>query len=147
MNDQHALEELEEAWARAERQADAGTLEAISTPDFTLVGPLGFVLEKDQWLDRYRTGDLVTQRLSVEDPVTRLYGDAALTIGRHVQDAEYRGQPANGQFRSTHVAVRTDAGWRLAGIHLSPIGGPPPFARPAGQPSSEGTPRTGGGGR
>ena len=151
MNDQHteirAIEELETAWSQAELRADTGTLEAISTSDFTLVGPLGFVLDKEQWLERYRSGDLVTASLSLEDPATRVYGNAAVTLARHIQRASYQGRPANGQFRTTHIAVRDDSRWLLAGIHLSPIGGPPPFARPAEPGTREGTPPAGANGR
>ncbi|MGH2886043.1 MAG: nuclear transport factor 2 family protein [Solirubrobacteraceae bacterium] len=127
--------------------ADTGTLEAISTSDFTLVGPVGFVLDKQQWLERYRSGDLVTGSLSLEDPAIRVYAAAAVTIARHIQRASYKGQPADGQFRTTHIAVRVDRGWLLAGIHLSPIGGPPPFARAAEQRAGEGAAPTGASGQ
>src|SRR6059058_961631 len=151
MNDQQteidAIEELETAWSQAEMVADTDTLEAISTSDFMLVGPFGFVLDKQQWLERYRSGDLVTGSLSLEDPAIRVYGEAAVTIARHIQRASYKGQPADGQFRTTHIAVRVDRRWLLAGIHLSPIGGPPPFARPAEHRAGEGTPSTGASGQ
>jgi hypothetical protein len=141
MNDQQttsdALRGLETTWTQAELRADTVTLEAISTGDFMLVGPLGFVLNKQQWLERYRSGDLVTHSLSFEDRVTRVYGDAAVTIARHVQQASYKGQPADGQFRTTHIVVHGEGGWLLAGIQLSPIGGPPRFARPAEQRAGE----------
>jgi ketosteroid isomerase-like protein len=122
------LQELEQRWIKGEIEADAVALEALAVDDFMLVGPAGFVLDKQQWLDRYRQGDLVTRSLSFEDTTTRVYGNAAVTIGRHVQEAEYRGHPADGEFRATHIAVRDSSQWRLAGLHLSPIGGPPPFA-------------------
>jgi ketosteroid isomerase-like protein len=122
------LRELEQRWTEAEMKADVDALDALSTDDFTLVGPVGFVLNKQQWLDRYRESDLVTRSLSLEDPVTRVYPKAAVTIGRHVQEAEYHGRPVNGEFRATQIAVHDGSGWRLAGLHLSPIGGPPPFA-------------------
>ena len=151
MNDQQteidSIEELETAWSQAEMGADTGTLEAISTSDFMLVGPVGFVLDRQQWLERYRSGDLVTGSLSLEDPAIRVYGEAAVTIARHIQRASYKGQPADGQFRTTHIAVRVDRRWLLAGIHLSPIGGPPPFTRPAEQRARERTPPTGASGR
>jgi ketosteroid isomerase-like protein len=122
------LHELERRWATAEIDADAPALDAIATDDFILVGPAGFVLSKQQWLERYRHRDLLTRSLSFDDTTTRVYGDAAVTIGRHVQQAEYRGQPANGEFRATHIAVRDGSRWLLAGVHLSPIGGPGQFA-------------------
>ena len=93
-----------------------------------LVGPVGFVLDKQQWLERYRGGSLRTTALAFEDAVTRVHGDCAIRIGRHVQEAEFQGRPVNGEFRATHIAVRDGDRWRLAGVHLSPIGGPPPFA-------------------
>ena len=93
-----SIEELETAWSQAEMGADTGTLEAISTADFALVGPLGFVLDKQQWLERYRSGDLVTGSLSLDDPVIRVYGEAAVTIARATSSGRrYKGEPADGQ--------------------------------------------------
>jgi ketosteroid isomerase-like protein len=114
--------ELGRRWADAEQRADVETLDALAVADFALVGPLGFVLNKQQWLDRYRTGDLVTSSLTWDEVTVRSYGDAAVAIGKHTQQASYRGQPSDGQFRVTHIAVRAGEQWQLAGIQLSPIG-------------------------
>jgi ketosteroid isomerase-like protein len=88
------------------------------------------VLDKGQWLERYRSGDFATKSLAWDDVTVRDYGNTAITVGTQTQQASYQGNPANGQFRVTHVWVRDGAGWELAGVHLSPIGGPPPFAPP-----------------
>lgn len=114
--------ELGQRWAEAEQRADIAALDAMTVADFMLVGPLGFVLDKQQWLDRYRSGDLVTSSLVWDEVTVREYGDAAIAVGRHTQRATYRGQPSDGEFRATHIAVRTADGWQLAGIQLSPIG-------------------------
>ncbi|GEL20676.1 nuclear transport factor 2 family protein [Pseudonocardia asaccharolytica] len=124
------IHELGRRWAEAEQRGDTPSLDAMTTDDFTLVGPLGFVLDRGQWLQRYRGGELVTRSLVWNEVEVRDYGDAAVAVGRHTQQASYQGNPVDGQFRATHVAVRRDGRWLLAGIHLSPIGGPPPFARP-----------------
>jgi ketosteroid isomerase-like protein len=123
------LADLDRTLTRAEIDGDIATLDALATEDFTLVGPVGFVLNKREWLDRYRGGGLRTKALAFEDAVTRVYGDSAIRVGRHIQEAEFQGRPVDGQFRATHVAVRQGDRWRLAGVHLSPIGGPPPFAQ------------------
>jgi ketosteroid isomerase-like protein len=119
---------LGERWARAERDGDAAALDDLSVADFTLVGPLGFVLDKREWLDRFRAGAFTVEALDWEDVSVRDYGEAAVAIGVHAQRAAFGGNRADGKFRATHIAVRDGDRWRLAGMHLSPIGGPPPFA-------------------
>jgi ketosteroid isomerase-like protein len=125
------IRDLGRRWADAEVRADVATLDQLSADDFTLVGPAGFVLTKQQWLDRYRPGgQLSTSKLEWHDVAVRDYGSAAVAVGVHTQEASYDGHPANGAFRATHVLIRSGDRWLLAGMQLSPIGGPPPFARP-----------------
>jgi ketosteroid isomerase-like protein len=123
----HVLQ-LGRRWADAEQSGDVAALDDLAAQDFTLVGPLGFVLDKAQWLDRYRSGALVTVRLTWTDVQVRDYGPVAVAIGIHTQQAAYQGRAADGSFRSTHIAIRNghDRGhrWLLAGIHLSPLGAP-----------------------
>jgi ketosteroid isomerase-like protein len=129
----HPVLDLGRRWAAAEQAADTGTLDRIAVDDFTLVGPFGFVLTKEQWLDRYRDGDLVTSHLEWHDVEVRDYGTAAVAIGVHTQKAAHKGRANDGSFRATHIAVQEAGEWKLAGIHLSPLGlpgGPPPAQRP-----------------
>jgi ketosteroid isomerase-like protein len=116
---------LGQAWAEAERHGDADALTALTTDDFTLVGPLGFVLTKPEWLDRYRSGTLRFENLDWDEITVRSYGDAAIAVGRQTQLAYYQGQPNPGQFRATHVAVQHDGRWLLASMHISQIATPP----------------------
>jgi ketosteroid isomerase-like protein len=120
-DDLQQIDDLGQRWAAAEQRGDTDTLETLVTGDFRLVGPLGFVLERAQWLGRYRGGDLVTSQLDWTDTDTRVDGDTAITIGVQTQQAAYRGTPNNGRFRVTQIARRTADGWRLAGLHLSPM--------------------------
>ncbi len=92
--------------------------------EFRLVGPLGFVLDRATWLTRYTEG-LSTTALEWLDVDLQVIGSTAITIGVYDQQASYHGRPADGAFRSTHVHVRTDNGWRLAAVQLSPIARPP----------------------
>lgn len=112
-------------WVDAELNGDVATLDALATPDFTLVGPLGFVVGKDQWLERHRAGLLHVETLTWSEVEVRQYGDTAVAVGVQDQKAEYQGRPAGGRFRTTQIAVRVDGQWRLAGMHVSPITAPP----------------------
>lgn len=125
-----AIHELGNRWVAAEVAGDTDALAAMVTDDFKLVGPYGFILDRDQWLDRYRSGDFTTTALTWHDVDVRDYGDAAVAIGTHTQEAAYRGMPNDGDFRTTHVFVRRDGRWQIAGIQLSLTTppGPPPGA-------------------
>jgi ketosteroid isomerase-like protein len=106
-------------WAQAEQDGDTTVLDELAAADFRLVGPFGFVLDKSQWLDRYSDGGLVTRSLVWDEVDVRDFGDTAIAIGRQTQQASYRGRPADGQFRITHVFVRDAGRWVLASVHLS----------------------------
>ena len=122
------IRDIGSTWVEAELAADVETLDALATDDFRLVGPFGFVLDKQQWLERYRSGDFATSALRWHDIEIREYGDSVVTIGTQSQEAAYRGSPSNGEFRITHVFVRDADRWKLAGMQLSPTTFGPPDA-------------------
>ena len=94
-----------------------------------MTAPLEQLHELDRrWTEAEVDGDLRTRTLHFKEAATRVYGDTAVTIGRQIQAADYRDRPVDGEFRVTRSAVRNGPGWRLAGLHLRPIAGPPPGA-------------------
>jgi hypothetical protein len=68
-------------WAAAEQDNDAEALDKLLAGDFVGVGPLGFVLDRDQWLGRFGNG-LENRAFAVEDAHVRDYGAAAVVVGR-----------------------------------------------------------------
>ena len=125
------IRDLGARWVAAELAADTDTLDALATDDFRLVGPFGFVLDKEQWLDRYRSGDFSTAALDWRDVDVREYGDSAVAIGTQSQEAAYKGSPSNGEFRISHIFVRDAGAWRIASMQLSPTSFAPPPGAPA----------------
>ena len=120
--------DLGRRWADAELQSDADALDALLADDFVAVGPRGFVLNRQQWLDRYRSGDLQHDAFSWQDVAVRDYGAAAVAVGIQAQQTSYQGHDASGRFRLTLVAIRQAGRWLIAGLHLS---GPIPDVPPA----------------
>jgi len=120
---------LADAWATAELQSDAAFVEKLLADDFVGIGPLGFLLTKQEWLARTQSGDLKYNVHTLDEARVRVYNEAAILIGRLTQEATYRGNPVNTQLRTTLVFVRQHGQWQLAGLHFCNIGQPPPFAR------------------
>jgi ketosteroid isomerase-like protein len=126
--------ELGRQWANAERAGDADALEPLLAHDFLLVGPLGFMLDKTQYLGSRRSHDLRHESLAWEDMRIRAYDNAAVTVGSLTQRSTYQGRDASGRFRVTQVAVRHGDRWTIAGLHYSPIAQPPESAAPPSNP-------------
>jgi ketosteroid isomerase-like protein len=120
--------DLVRAWAEAEQRNDAGALDGLLADDFVGVGPLGFVLDRQQWLDRFGNG-LENRSFAVQDPQVREYGTAAVVVGVLAQETSWQGTDNSGRFRLTLVAVRLAGRWLLANAHIGMLqtpAGPPP---------------------
>lgn len=113
---------LVDAWAAAEPQGDVAFLERVISDDFVGVGPLGFLLTKQEWLARHESGELKYRVHTFGDVNVRIYDGAAIVIGRLTQEATYRGNPINAQLRTTLIFVHQDGQWRLAGLQFSAMG-------------------------
>ncbi len=113
-------------FAEAQRRSDVDDLSGLLTDDFKLVGPLGFVVPKQKWLEQFRTGMLEIQSLEWDeiDIRTHAYAHFALAIGRLTQAGTHAGKAAAGQFRVTAIAIGQGTSWHLAGAHYSPIAAP-----------------------
>jgi ketosteroid isomerase-like protein len=121
------IPELVRRWAEAESQSDADALDTLMTADCTLIGPAGFVLNRQQCLERYRTGGLRTEAFDWSDVAVREYGPTTVVVGVVTQQASYQGRDASGRFRATQIAVRQDGMWKCAGLQFSgPIPEMPP---------------------
>jgi len=112
---------IADAWAAAELRGDTSFLGRALADDFVGVGPRGFLVTKEEWLARHRSGDLKYEAFGLFDARVRIYRDAAVLTARQVANTTYRGQPVPGQFRVTLVFVKEAGRWLLAGVHLSPI--------------------------
>src|SRR5207248_5504955 len=113
----HVQDALTE-WVDAELNRDAARLDDLLADDFVGVGPLGFLLSKQNWLARYERGDFRYEALRLEEIQTRVHGDAAVVTAHQI------GKSGLGEFeipitdvRVTLVLVIESDAWRLAGVH------------------------------
>jgi hypothetical protein len=94
-------------YTAAERTGDADALTQLLADDFVLVGPLGFMLDKQQYLGSRRSGDLKHESFDWADVRVRIYGESAVAVGTQTHAVESSG-------RST---AWEDACWSAARRH------------------------------
>src|SRR5438093_8077130 len=95
---QQRLKKTVEEWTGAELRGDTAFLERTLADDFVGIGPRGFMLSKEEWLQRHKSGDLKYQSLNLDAVKVRIYGDAAIVTGSQIQQAKYKDQDVPGQF-------------------------------------------------
>ncbi|RBM22422.1 nuclear transport factor 2 family protein [Streptomyces sp. PT12] len=122
MQGDRELVEFGGRWARAELRGDIEALDTLLTGDFAAVGPLGTVLDRGRWLARYSSGALVHDLFTWEDVELRRYGGAAVALGVQRQQSVYEGRDVEGAFRVSQFLTAAHGAWRLAALHLTPIG-------------------------
>ncbi|GLZ28461.1 hypothetical protein Lesp02_06510 [Lentzea sp. NBRC 105346] len=120
-------------WAEAELKGDADGLAGLLTPDFAGIGPVGFMLDRDQWTGRHRGSTLSNDEFTVVDPHVRAFDNVALVTAVLNQKTTAMGRDTSGSFRISVLATRQDDEWAIAHVQLSgPIIAPgevPSFAR------------------
>src|SRR5207245_5226935 len=110
------LEELAQDLAKAERKGDVAFLDHILADDFIGIGPRGFMLTKDEWLARHKSGDLRYESFGLDEVRIRVYGDAAVLTGRATVKLKYRGEDQQAELRTSDVLVKEDGKMRTLGI-------------------------------
>src|SRR5258708_30564208 len=92
---------LADAWATAELQGDTAFLERLLSDDFIGVGPLGFLLSRQEWLARLPSGDLKYTAQTLDEVRVRAYNEAAIVICHLTPETAYPSNPINPPLRTT----------------------------------------------
>src|SRR5689334_21250475 len=108
---------LADTWTAAELRGDTAFIDKTLTDDFVGIGPLGFLLNKQQWLGRHRSGDMKYETLDLDEVQVRVYSGVAVLIGRQVQNSTFKGHGIQAQLRTTLVFVQQQETWQLASLH------------------------------
>ena len=131
-----AITDLLDRWAEAELSGDHEAIAPFLAGDFLGIGPFGFTLTREEWLQRHSSGDLNYTQYKLLDTTVRQYGDAAIAVGVQDQVATYQGRPVPMEkLRYSATLVRQAGGWVIAGLQMSQLGAPQgaPGGRPPGR--------------
>ena len=120
------VNELLSDWVESERTGDLEKLDAMLSDDFVGIGPVGFVLDKQAWLNRFGMG-LRYDHLELDEVATHRHGDTAFVVAHQRARGNAGPNPTPSDLRvSFTVVAHDDATPRIAGLQYSFIGMPEP---------------------
>jgi hypothetical protein len=103
----------------AERKGDRETLRELIASDFLSIGPKGFVLDKEEWINRH--GRFVYRELSTSDMDIRVYERTAVVRDIQRNKAYYDESHIEVNTRVSQVWVEREGRWQLVAIQFSPL--------------------------
>lgn len=112
MNDVEAILQTEKEWVEAHLRLDHATIARIMADDYVIIGKNGTVIDREQALASYRARRWEYAHSDELD--VRVYGDAAVVIGRWTARGENNGKRFDYAARFMSVYVRRDGQWRIA---------------------------------
>ena len=106
-------------WFEALLVEDVLALDALLADDMTFHSPYGGASTKAEFLGELRSGRLMYDSISAEEPLTRLHGETAIVTGRVDIQFQWEGQPALERLYYTAVYGWTSPHWRMLAWHAT----------------------------
>lgn len=106
------LIKLENDWNDAMVKRDLAALGKILADDWTFIDPEGAILTKAQALANLKSGEDVVTSAVADEMKVRVYGDAAVVLGRNTVKEQYKGKDTSGQYRFTDTFIKKDGRWQ-----------------------------------
>ncbi len=103
----------EHAWMKAHRDLDLAQIEALMHPDYTRIQPDGAVWDKARTLDSYRSGKRQWDKVAIDQLDIRIYGHAAVVIGRWQAKGVNTGKAFDYAARYTSLWVYEQGRWQM----------------------------------
>jgi hypothetical protein len=106
------LIKLENGWNDAWLKCDLAFLDKILSDDYLTTDFEGTVLTKVQALENLKTGVDVGTAVVTDNWNVRVYGDAAVVMGRNTVKEQYKGKDASGQYQWTDTWIKKAGRWQ-----------------------------------
>ena len=122
-NDEQAIRQLLDEISSALSRNDTAALDRSYADSYTLVNENGVLLTKAPRLAAIKSGELKFESVAFDEVNVRLYGNTAVATYRVTSKAQFKGQEAGGQFRSTVTLVKMKGRWQLVAAQTTRIAG------------------------
>jgi ketosteroid isomerase-like protein len=116
---QEELVKLENEFARAVANNDAGALDGILAEDWIIVDPDGSIIDKARFLEVIKSGTLSHESMESTDLRVRLYGNTAVVTGLTTTKGKFMGQGFASCERATDIFVKQADRWQCVFTQLT----------------------------
>jgi ketosteroid isomerase-like protein len=116
---QKEVVKLENEFARAVANNDAGALDGLLANDWIIVDPDGSIVDKARFLEVIKSGALSHESMESTDLRVRLYGNTAVVTGLTTTKGKFMGQDFASCERATDIFVKQADRWQCVFTQLT----------------------------
>ena len=116
-----AVSALQDTVNTALLRSDGRTLDGLVSPTAAIIGPRGFMISRDDWIDVHQSADYRQVRLETLEAIVHAYDSAVIHCDVVDSECLYQGKVITGRFRVTHVWVTDHQRWQLAAVQYTAL--------------------------
>ena len=115
------IKKIENERDQAMVRGDVGTLERLTSDDYTMVGATGHMSSKERMLADVKSGELKYSSIMLDDLNVRVYGTTAVVTGRRTVHGKHGAADFSGADRFLRVYVKQGGQWRAVAFQATRI--------------------------
>lgn len=119
--DEQALVKIQHDWANARLKSDSSFPKRVEADDFTVGWFDGTIVNKEEDVKTYESGDAVFTEFKVDDLKVRFYGEMAIVIGQGSIKAHTKTQDLSGKYVWTDTFVKMGGEWKAVASQVTPV--------------------------
>jgi ketosteroid isomerase-like protein len=106
-----AVKQLENDWADAAKAADTDKLGQILADDWSGIGPDGKTIDKQAYLEGYKSGKSKTESFDMGTVNVKVMGNVAVAQGSDTEKSTTDGKDSSGKYAWMDVFAKRDGKW------------------------------------
>jgi len=104
--------QMERDWTEAGLKKDAKTMDRIVADDWIATDFLGKTVTKSQAIAEMKSGESVSQSVTLGEMKVRVFGNTAIVTGSDTEKSTYKGKDSSGKYVWTDVFVNRNGKWQ-----------------------------------
>jgi len=113
------VRELQDKVNAALLASDGQVLQDLVAPNALIIGPKGFIIDRDTWIDVHEGSDYQQVRLEPTETGVHEYENVGIRFDVVDSECKFKGETITGKFRVTQVWVNDHKRWKLASVQYT----------------------------
>jgi hypothetical protein len=101
--------------------SDWQTLNDLIAPEARIIGPKGYMIDRDEWIGHHQLAEYEQVRLDVTEAEVHTYDRVGLRFDTVESECLYKGERITGRFRVTQVWVTDHDRWQLVAVQYTSL--------------------------